>query len=70
MTDFPFAEVARKASILSSQGNLVCQKWSCRSCGRRVVRKEPNVFLPTGQCNRCGTITDIQTVGCNYQFLK
>lgn len=68
MTDFPFAEVARKASILSSQGNQLRQKWTCAGCGRRVVRKEPNVFLPTGKCDRCGKNTNLLVAGCNYEF--
>jgi len=70
MTDFPLADISRKASILSSQGHSLYQKWSCVSCGRRVIRKEPNIFLPSGKCDRCGTITDLQKFGCNYEFGK
>jgi len=68
MTDFPFAEVSRKAAILSSQGHSLFQKFSCSGCGRRVIRKEPNIFLPTGKCDRCGGITDISRSGCNYEI--
>ena len=68
MTDFPFAEVTRKAAIISSQGMDVFQKFTCAACGRRVTRKEPNVFLPSGSCDRCMAVTDITRIGCNYEI--
>lgn len=68
MTDFPFAEVTRKAAIISSQGMDVYQKFTCTGCGRRVTRKEPNVFLPSGVCDRCKSVTDISRIGCNYEI--
>lgn len=68
MTDYPFAEVSRKAAIMSSQGMDVYQKFSCAGCGRRVTRAQPNLFLPTAACDRCGSVCDITRTGCNYEI--
>lgn len=67
MTDFPLAEITHKASILSSEGFAVHQKFTCAGCGKRVIRPEPNVFLPKGKCHRCNAVTDIGKIGCNYE---
>jgi hypothetical protein len=67
MADFAFAEVMRKAAIMSSQGMDVFQKFTCSGCGKRVTRPEPNLFLPTGRCS-CGTTTDISRRGCSYEI--
>ena len=64
--DFPLAEVIRKASIISSHGDLnVYQKFTCCACGKRNTSKVPNSFLPIGRCT-CGQITDLTRTGCNY----
>lgn len=70
MTDFPFAEVTRKAALMSSEGMDVFQKFTCRACGRRVIRKEPNIFLPSASCDRCGQSTDLSRFGCNYEIAR
>jgi uncharacterized protein CbrC (UPF0167 family) len=68
MTDFPFADVSRKASILSSQGHAVHQKYTCSGCGRRNIVKTPGLFLDSVKCDRCGKVTDLRKSGCNYEF--
>ncbi len=68
MTDYPFAEIMRKAAIMSSQGLDVFQKFTCAGCGKRVVRKEPNLFLPNGNCDKCKATTDIGRIGCNFEI--
>jgi len=68
MTDFPFADVSRKAALLSSQGHDVFQKFTCVGCGRRVVGKVAGLFLDSGKCDRCGRVTDLSRNGCNYEI--
>lgn len=68
MTDYPFAEVVRKVAIISSQGMDAYQKFTCVGCGRRVTLGQPNIFLPSGSCDRCKTTTDIARIGCNYEI--
>ena len=70
MTDYPFAEVVRRASLLSSEGFILHQKFTCAACGRRVIRREPNLFLPSVRCDRCGKATDVSRIGCNYEIGK
>lgn len=68
MTDFPFADVSRKAAILSSQGHAVFQKFTCAACGKRNISPTPGMFLDTGTCSKCGKRTDLRTLGCNYEI--
>lgn len=67
MTDYPFAETQRRAAILSSQGRDIHQKFTCIGCGRRIIRKIPGLFLESGTCDKCGRVTDLRRVGCNYE---
>lgn len=68
--DYPFAEVTRKAALLSSEGHDVRQKFTCTSCGRRVTRREPNIFLTRVACDKCGSVTDVSRTGCNYEIAR
>lgn len=70
MTDFPFADISRKAAILSSQGHDVFQKFTCSNsnCLKRVVSKTPNIFLDNVTCPHCGKQTNIGRIGCNYEI--
>lgn len=70
MTDYPLAETARRAALLSSEGMDCYQKFTCRGCKRRVTRKEPNLFLAMGHCPYCGRSTDIGKFGCNYEIAR
>lgn len=67
-TDFPFADVSRKAAILSSQGHVVYQKFSCAACGKRNTASSPGIFLDVGTCAKCGKRTDLRQIGCNYEI--
>ena len=66
--DHPFYEVAATASEYAKQGFYVYQKFTCEWCNNRLTMSEPNAFYKTGQCDRCGKITQIEQRGCNFML--
>jgi hypothetical protein len=66
MSNYPFYEVAEKASELIRAGADVYQKFTCGQCGNRLTMDEPNIFYKEGSCDNCGHITNIEETGCNY----
>lgn len=64
--DYPFDDVVKKAEALIAQGANVYQKFTCSGCGNRLTMGEPNKFFETGTCDKCPTVTDIKSKGCNY----
>ena len=66
MSDHPFKEVVAKAQVLISEGFYLYQKFTCSNCQNRLTIGKPNTFYKSGQCDKCGHITDIEAQGCNY----
>ena len=64
--DHPLNECAQAAETLVAQGMAVYQKFTCSNCGSRQTMAERNVFYTSGECQECGSITDITKSGCNY----
>ena len=67
--DFPFEKVCAVAEEKAKDGWQVHQKFTCANCGQRLTMAEPNHFFETGDCDQCGTITDIRKQGCNYLLM-
>jgi ribosomal protein S27AE len=72
--DYPLDECANAARniIRDNPGALVFQKWTCAKCGERVTADHANVFTTLGlhsereDGQKCGHVTNIASVGCNY----
>jgi hypothetical protein len=67
--NYPLQDVVAKANTLIARGCEVYQKFSCVYCGSRLTMSEPNVFHPTGTCDRCSRVTDIRRNGCNMMVV-
>ena len=65
-SDHPFEEVVATAEGVIAKGGRVFQKYTCSGCGQRLAMDKPNVFYKTGECDKCGAVTDIEANGCNY----
>ena len=68
--DHPWDEVLRNAEQKIAAGWTVYQKFSCSRCGQRLTMEVPNTFYPSGNCDKCGTLTDIKVAGCNFMAVK
>lgn len=62
----PFYDVARSAQEKMKEGHSIHQKFTCGRCGARQTMAEPNKFFIKGQCEECGSETDLEASGCNY----
>ncbi len=64
--DYPLDECAKTAEKIIDRGGTIYQKFTCESCGQRLVLDQPNVFHTSGSCDQCGHVTDLTIKGCNY----
>lgn len=48
-----------KADALIREGHVVFWKFTCRNCGKRMAFDVPNALHMSGQCEQCGTITNL-----------
>jgi hypothetical protein len=64
--DFPFEEARAGADKWINDGFDVYQKFTCEKCGQRLTMDVPNAFFTSGDCDKCGHVTDIAKRGCNY----
>lgn len=69
--DYPIKDCQKKADeILRMNPHArIYQKFSCENCGERLGIDDPNVFYATGQCDKCGHVTDLEKRGCNYMVV-
>lgn len=68
--DFPLDEIAQAVQEHIDNGCLIFQKFTCAGCGQRLVIDIPNRLYTSGNCDKCGHVTDIQKQGCNYMLIK
>ena len=68
--DYPLQECAEAAAKYIEHGGTVFQKFTCEKCGQRLRIDEPNKFFPSGSCDFCGHVTNIEKRGCNYVLIK
>ena len=61
--DLPFAELCAQGEEWASQGYYVFVKWDCAVCGDRQTFARPNVVHTSGECEVCGSITDLRETG-------
>lgn len=58
--DLPRDELLKAAQEAVDQGaSKVYFKYTCRSCGARCVLDEPNMLRESGECYKCGAVTQI-----------
>jgi hypothetical protein len=68
--DYPLQECAEAAAKYIEHGGTVFQKFTCEKCGQRLRIDEPNKFFPSGSCDFCGHVTNIEKRGCNYALIR
>ena len=63
--DLPKEELLAHADRMLKQhpGANVFFKFTCENCGERVTFCEPNVLYESGECCKCGHITEIERGG-------
>ena len=66
--DLPLNECAQLAEEFIAKGFMIFQKFTCEQCGSRLFMEEPNTFYKTGECDRCGHITEIKYCGFVASF--
>lgn len=69
VSNYPLEECVRKAQTYINKGAKVYQKFTCANCGQRLTMDVPNTFYETGDCDKCGHVTDIKADGCNYMMV-
>ena len=63
----PFLQAIEGANSWIAAGHKVYQRFQCEGCGNDSLGiEEPNVFYKSGQCDKCGHVTDLVKAGCNY----
>lgn len=61
--DLSREEVMAMANRVIKPNTEVYFKFTCEHCGDRCVFAEPNVLYETGECGKCGKITNIVEAG-------
>ena len=64
--DRPRDEIMAMAERLlerSSHNARVHFKYTCQHCHERCSFSEPNILYESGECHKCGKVTDIQEAG-------
>lgn len=64
--DYPLDEIGDACMNLIAKGATIYQKFTCTSCGKRLMMDIPNTLFTEGTCDSCGHVTDIRETGCNY----
>lgn len=65
----PFNEIATRFAELVDSGAELHQKFTCTGCGQRLTIDTPNLMFTEGDCDKCGTVTNIVETGCNYLMI-
>ncbi len=67
--DFPLKEIREAVAAHVKEGRTIHQKFTCSGCGKRLTISEPNTLYREGECEDCGTVTDLEVTGCNYLMM-
>lgn len=67
--DLPLLELQRQVNDLVKQGHVFYMKFTCSSCGARLMLEEPNTLYTEGICDECGHVTDITETGAGFALL-
>lgn len=68
--DFPLSEIAEACEREIKAGSFILQKWTCESCGARVMGQNVNALCERGHCQHCNHVTDLRERGCNYALIR
>lgn len=67
--DLPLLELQRQVNDLVKKGHVFFMKFTCSSCGTRLMLEEPNTVYTEGTCDKCGHVTDITKTGAGFALL-
>ena len=56
------------ASLARCPGAKVFFKFTCENCGERVTFSEPNILYESGECCKCGHITEVKAGGYLFEM--
>lgn len=66
---YPFDDVLKQADEAIEKGGTAYQQFTCKGCSNKLTMDVPNTFYTSGQCDKCGHITDIKADGCNLMVV-